>query len=122
MVECDFQSAFKSRYEKTGKKNLRCFPTCSDRGHIASGFCGKPIVCALRISKESLARAAVEEEAYELRAWGEFVVCGTAEEWNIGSTQNLSEFAKRERKRTQPMLPLVRGEIQQVYSYLCFMY
>jgi hypothetical protein len=37
---CDF---YKRNNKGKGRKNMRCFPACCANGHVASGYCGRPV-------------------------------------------------------------------------------
>lgn len=71
-MQCEFVPKFKPKYEKTGKKNLRCFPTCSNSGHITTGFCGTPVCCKINMSMSDVVRfSTVGTNLARIQFWGE---------------------------------------------------
>jgi len=109
-LKIEFLSVFQDRYQRnnkrTGQKNLRCFPGCGELGHMVSGFCGLPVIC--KLSGLEIFR---EGKLSPIRAWGEFIVRGTDEEWKLGSEYKLDDLKDKERSRTSPLKPWLRGDI-----------
>jgi hypothetical protein len=65
-----FNTTFAPGYHRAfnrGKRNLRCFPHCGDRGHVKSGFCGAPLEFQLNELPE-----AANGIAHRVLTWGEF--------------------------------------------------
>ncbi|KAH9253653.1 hypothetical protein BASA81_008271 [Batrachochytrium salamandrivorans] len=59
-----YSKLFSRNNKRQAHKNIRCFPFCSDRGHVNQGFCGQPIV--FRVS-----RPYNNTGLEEIYAWGE---------------------------------------------------
>lgn len=57
-LECQMASSYLRNNRSTKQKSLRCFPACSLKGHVSSGFCGRP----LRVTAVLLPEEEVEED------------------------------------------------------------
>mmetsp|Transcript_19064 Transcript_19064/g.31217 ORF Transcript_19064/g.31217 Transcript_19064/m.31217 type:complete len:863 (+) Transcript_19064:435-3023(+) len=107
MISGSFLEEFNPRYQRnnkrSGQKNLRCFPVCNEGGHLASGFCGRPISCVvegLQVPKGHL-----------IAAWGEFVEDNSDNQSRAGCKVAMTELMEHERTRTKPLEKLLRGEV-----------
>jgi len=104
-----FVGEFRPRYQRnnkrSGQKNLRCFPTCGERGHMSSGFCGRFLEC-------KVFKAFQLHPTQALRCWGEFIACGSGEERLPGAKYTLDEAFQKERTRAEPLRPWIRGEVK----------
>ena len=53
--ECVFTTPLALSYlrnnRSTRQKSLRCFPSCSRKGHVIGGFCGVPLCVDIKLSK-----------------------------------------------------------------------
>jgi len=99
----EFQEKYQRNNKRTGQKNLRCFPTCSQPAHKPSGFCGTAVSCTvynLKIPNNTI-----------VRAWGEFVEEGTDDQLRKGEKVNIAKTVAQERSKGSPTLPLLVGEV-----------
>jgi Helicase associated domain len=46
-----FSVSYLRNNRSSGQKSLRCFPRCTEKGHIASGFCGDHLIATATIKK-----------------------------------------------------------------------
>jgi len=93
--------------KRSGLKNMRCFPMCSEGEHRLKGFCGrsstvvvtnpskKPLVCYATFAREG----DVSEEEVHLE---------------LGTTLKESEVTAKVRTKHNPFLPWLEGESAQV--------
>jgi len=95
---------FKDKYQRnnkqTGRKNLRCFPTCHPVKHMPTGFCGQPVKIVLENCQYS---------PNKLRVWGQFETVGSPPDVKVNESIPEREATKKERCRQYPMLPWLRG-------------
>eukprot|EP00924_Labyrinthula_sp_SR-Ha-C_P009428 augustus_masked-scaffold_2-processed-gene-23.12-mRNA-1 protein AED:1.00 eAED:1.00 QI:0/-1/0/0/-1/1/1/0/887 len=104
MLDLTVLSSFKPRYEKTGKKNLRCFPVCTAKGHQTSGFCGSSI--AVQIGNVSYLQG-LENWC----AWGELCLMKSLQEENTEEVVDLSIFESDERTKDTVSNRYLRGKL-----------
>jgi len=97
---------FQRNNRRTGMKNLRCFPQCSERGHTPSGFCGTTLRCVCKLP--------VSIVASEVRTWGEFELAEAAPALKIGDVISPDVAALKERSKSDPLKPWVRGDVQEM--------
>jgi hypothetical protein len=50
----EFEEHYLRNNRSAGRKNMRCFPSCSQLGHKNLGFCGGAIELSLRLSKNNM--------------------------------------------------------------------
>mmetsp|Transcript_20379 Transcript_20379/g.40063 ORF Transcript_20379/g.40063 Transcript_20379/m.40063 type:complete len:899 (+) Transcript_20379:876-3572(+) len=88
--------------KRSGLKNLRCFPLCSDE-HKLRGFCGRPVYIEVD-----------NPEHKRLRVFGEFVKLpnkGDAEPGlHIGDIVNKTQLTENMRTKTEQFNPWLEGE------------
>lgn len=92
-----FQPSYQRNNKDSGQKNLRCFPGCCPKGHVARGYCG----CAVSVG------AATEDRM----AWTMFALEGSQLEVKVGDELSLL-FASKTKTRTRksPGLPWIKGD------------
>jgi hypothetical protein len=63
------KQVFKEEYQRNnkanGRKNIRCFPDCSENGHVCTGYCGQPV-------KVSLTHDPGSDQSLEVIVFAEF--------------------------------------------------
>jgi len=101
---------FCDRYQRNNKlggvKNLRCFPTCSDR-HRVRGYCGRSVFVHVVLRPEGVSM----EQLGLLRVVGEFGRCVTEPRFRVGCKVSEVELLPRFRSKEEPMKELLRGEL-----------
>lgn len=117
MLQAEFLDDFKPRYQRNNKtveqKNLRCFPQCSAGAHVAHGFCGRPVVIALRGLK-------VASPSIVIRAYGELIEQSRLGHLGLkpGDKLKLQVAQEQERRResgstsSNASAPWLRGDIK----------
>ena len=120
-----FEESYLRNNRRGGQKNLRCFPTCSERGHRASGFCGCAVQCAVDNEKIQCTDCVVSGndvvEEKVLISLAEFVTNGKEPtDITVGLTCPVTEFEADTRCKKNPLRRFVRGiksENENVFSY-----
>jgi hypothetical protein len=108
-------ASYSRNNKESGQKNLRCFPRCDARGHVARGFCGGPLT--VRVSG-ALHPAGGRRQ---LRVWGEFTLAHASRSVAVGQELSLEVVVElRERSRSHPQADWVRGELSGDGSELVF--
>jgi len=97
-----FSEKYLRNYKDSGKKNLRCFPSCSPKGHKATGFCGQPV--RLKVSNLGF-------PVEELRAWAQFERKLDKPDLSIGCTIPETEVLGKERNRKDWVLSWMRCKV-----------
>jgi hypothetical protein len=90
-----FESKFAPGYHRVankGRKNLRCFPHCRERGHVKSGFCGAPLKFALDGLPEK-----ANGNVQRVLTWGEFASAVAPPRFNPGDVRSEDELENLER-------------------------
>jgi len=105
----ELSDSYQRNNKKTGQKNIRCFPNCSPKGHLNSGFCGSYLTALISLQRVVLSHQAV-------RVWGEFVQRGADTLLIPGSKLSVEKAIDSERSRAAPLLPWVRGEVSLLSS------
>lgn len=63
---CELKTKFSSSYlrnnRSTRQKSLRCFPVCSEKGHIAGGFCGQSLNLCFNLNGVKITNVKEDEE------------------------------------------------------------
>ena len=72
--------------KRTGLKNVRCFPYCSEQ-HVEKGFCGRPVI--LRVARSH------RDNTPPIFAWGEFRRVDDPRDVDVGTTLNGNEIRSK---------------------------
>ncbi|GBG26732.1 Hypothetical Protein FCC1311_029532 [Hondaea fermentalgiana] len=90
--------------KRSGLKNLRCFPLCSDE-HKLRGFCGRPVFLAVENPQQK-----------RLRAFAEFVKLPTKSDeepgLRIGEVVTTARIAENLRTKNEQFNPWLEGELE----------
>lgn len=90
--------------KRTGLKNLRCFPYCSEP-HKDKGFCGNAVRMTVRRLEDG--------PRDPIFAWAEFRRTDLAREIDVGSIVHADKMIANERHKLDPRLPYYRGEVYE---------
>lgn len=92
--------------KRTGLKNLRCFPYCSD-DHKARGFCGRPVTIHMSLSPT--------DSVSDYMFYGEFVKADSTTNAEYSSIK-LHQAIAKERTKKDPFNPWYKGDVTDTSS------